>query len=63
MCLRLSGTQRILTFSVTTMEDNLKSTGPLPIAMEGKFGRDLKKKLKERSKIFVVVFNGKSTTL
>ena len=63
MCLLLSGTQRILTFSVTKMKDTLKSTGLLPIAMEGKFGRDLKKKLKERSKKFEVVFNGKSTTL
>ena len=48
---------------MTKMKDTLKSTGLLPIAMEGKFGRDLKKKLKERSKKFEVVFNGKSTTL
>lgn len=63
MCLCLSGTERIFTFSVATMLDNLKSTRLLPTAMEGKFGKDLKKKLKERSKKFVVVFNGKSTAL
>ena len=63
MCLCLSGIERIFTFSVATMVDNLKSTRLLPTAMEGKFGKDLKKKLKERSKKFVVVFNGKSTAL
>ncbi|CAH3155703.1 unnamed protein product, partial [Porites lobata] len=51
------GIERIFTFSVATMVDNLKLTGLLPIATEGKFGKDLKKKLKERSKKFVVVFN------
>ena len=63
MRLCLSGVERIFTFSVATMVDNLKLTGLLPIATEGKFGKDLKKKLKERSKKFVVAFNGKSTTL
>ena len=63
MRLYFSGIERIFTFSVATMVDNLKLTGLLPIATEGKFGKDLKKKLKERSKKFVVVFNGKSTTL
>ena len=63
MCLCLSGIERIFTFSVATMVDNLKSTGLLPIATERKFEKDLKKKLKERSKKFMVVFNGKSTAL
>lgn len=63
MCLCLSGIERIFTFSGATMVDNLKSTGLLPIATERKFGKDLKKKLKERSKKFMVVFNGKSTAL
>lgn len=63
MCLCLSGIERIFTFSVATMVDNSKSTGLLPIATERKFEKDLKKKLKERSKKFMVVFNGKSTAL